>query len=98
MHLGQYVLELALTKARFLEYKPSLMGAAAIYLIKKIRKVEHAWGEGMTKLTGYKESELKSCAKDLCSLLEEAPNLDNCKALKKKFSLPAYHEVTKIKL
>lgn len=72
MHLGQYVLELALFKPKYLEYTPSLMASACIYLIKKIRKCESAWSEQLTKLVGYKESELKACAKELCSLLEEA--------------------------
>ena len=97
-HLGQYVLELAMTKPKFLGYPPSLLASACIYLIKKIRKCDQAWGDKLTELVGYKESELKSCAKELCSLLEEASSMEYCKAMKKKFSLTAYHEVTRIKL
>ena len=37
-HLAQYVMELSLLDAHFLEYKPSLLASAAIYLINKIRK------------------------------------------------------------
>jgi cyclin B len=37
-YLAQYVLELSLLDVRFLEYKPSLIGSAVIYLINKIRK------------------------------------------------------------
>ena len=69
MHLGQYVLELALFKPKCLEYSPSLLASSCIYLIKKIRKCDSAWNETMVKLVGYKESELKGCAKELCSLL-----------------------------
>ena len=42
-HLAQYVLELALLQPKFLNFCPSLMASAAIYLIKKIRKSESAW-------------------------------------------------------
>lgn len=49
-------------------------------------------------MVGYREGELKTCAKELCSLLENAGQMENCKAIKKKFSLPAFHEVTKIRL
>lgn len=70
MHLGQYVLELALFKPKFLEYSPSLMACSCIYLIKKIRKCENAWSDQLLKLVGYRESDLKSCAKELCTLLE----------------------------
>ena len=45
------------------------MASAAIYLIKKIRKSETSWNELMTTAVGYKEHELKVCAKDLCTLL-----------------------------
>lgn len=69
------MLELALTKPKFLEYSASMLAAATIYLIKKIRKADNAWSEGLAKVIGYRESELKSCAKELCSLLEEAPSL-----------------------
>ena len=44
MHLGQYVLELALFKPKFLEYSPSLLASSCIYLIKKIRKCDNSWG------------------------------------------------------
>ncbi len=52
----------------------------------------------MTSLVGYRENELKGCAKELCNMLENAADIENSKATKKKFSLPAFHEVTRIKL
>lgn len=97
-HLAQYLLELALLQPRFLNYPPSLMASSAIYLIKKIRKSEAPWSDAVASVAGYREAELKSCAKDLCCLLEGAGQMENCKAIKKKFSLPAYHEVTRIRL
>ena len=74
------------------------MASAAIYLIKKIRKSETSWNELMTTAVGYKEHELKVCAKDLCTLLENAPEMEHTKSIKKKFSQAAFHEVTRIKL
>ena len=74
------------------------MASAVIYLIKKIRKSESSWNDLMTSMVGYKEQELKACAKDLCNLLESSSELENSKSTKKKFSLPAFHEVTRIKL
>jgi G2/mitotic-specific cyclin-B, other len=92
------VLELALLQPKFLAYPPSLMASAAIYLIKKIRKSEVPWSDAIASMVGYREAELKTCAKDLCCLLESAAQMENCKAIKKKFSLPAFHEVTRIRL
>ena len=51
------------------------MAASVIYLIKKIRKSETPWNPNMTLIVGYEEKELKSCAKELCGLLESAPEL-----------------------
>lgn len=39
MHLTQYILELSLLDMNFLKYKPSLLAAAAVYLVNKIRRV-----------------------------------------------------------
>ena len=52
----------------------------------------------MSALVEFDEKELKSCAKELCCLLETAPELDNSKAIKDKFAQPSFHEVTRIKL
>lgn len=74
-HLAHYLLELSLLQPKFLNYSPSLMAASVIYLIKKIRKSETPWNPNMTLIVGYEEKELKSCAKELCGLLESAPEL-----------------------
>ena len=52
-HLAQYVLELALLQSKFLNYAPSLIASASIYLIKKIRKSESSWNDLMTSMVGY---------------------------------------------
>ena len=71
-HLAQYVLELSLLEIKFLEYKPSLVASAAIYLINKIRKKSEAWSDSLVSVSGYEEKELKTCARELCYLLEKA--------------------------
>jgi hypothetical protein len=48
--------------------------------------------------TGYSEMELKKCARELCFLLEKADELQNTKALKKKFSTIQFNEVTRVRL
>ena len=83
---------------KFLGYAPSLLAASSIYLIKKIRKSEAAWNSSMTSLVGYDEKELKNCAKQLCSLLENAPQMANTRSIKDKFSQSSYNMVAKIKI
>jgi hypothetical protein len=47
---------MALLKPKYLDYEPSLMASAAIYLIKKIRKSETSWSEAVSRAVGYSES------------------------------------------
>lgn len=52
-YLAQYVLELSLLDVKFLQYKPSLVGSAVIYLINKIRKRTESWSDLLIAATGY---------------------------------------------
>jgi hypothetical protein len=97
-YLAQYVLELALLTTKFLESKPSLVASSAIYLINKIRKKTECWPDLMVAATGYEEKDLKTCARELCYLLEKVYELPNTKFLKKKFAMPEFYEVSRIKL
>lgn len=63
IHLTQYILELSLLDMNFLQYKPSLLAAAGIYLVNKIRRVQEIWPNVLIELTGYEEKHVKSCAK-----------------------------------
>ncbi len=70
--LAHYLLELALTEAKFLRYRGSLLAAAAIYLVNKVKKIENPWPDCLVAASGYEERELRSCARELCQLLEGA--------------------------
>lgn len=42
-YLAQYNLELAMLDMNFLNYKPSILACASIYLINKIKKKVEPW-------------------------------------------------------
>jgi hypothetical protein len=70
-----------------LKYSPSNIAASAIYLSRKITQRNDAeWTTGLIASTGYLESDLRSCAKDMCILLG---GIEKCtlQAVRKKFSL-----------
>lgn len=96
--LAQYALELALMDTRFHRFKPSLLASAAIFLINKIKRAEVVWPDALVAASGYEEKELRSCARELCQLLEQADLIANIKCLRRKFSLPKYYEVSNIRL
>lgn len=62
-YLAQYNLELAMLDMNFLNYKPSILACASIYLINKIKKKVEPWPLDLQKLTSYNEAELKGCAR-----------------------------------
>ena len=97
-HLAQYLLELALTQSEFLECNESLIACSAFYLVCKIRKLEIDWDENYQNLTGYKQTDLHKCARELCNLLEKIDKINHIGSLKKKFSEAEFHEVTRLKL
>lgn len=96
--LAQYTLELALIDVRFLKFKPSLLAASAIFLINKIKRADIVWPDVLMAASGYEEKELRSCARELCQLLEQTESMNNIKCLKRKFGLPKFYEVSKIRL
>ena len=96
-NLTRYLIELPLIEYRMLKYSPSNQASSALYLANKIMQKEHSWSEELKARTGYSESDLRPCAKDLCILLQ---GIEKCQlqAVRKKFSLPKFNEVAKIRI
>lgn len=109
--LARYLIELPLIEYRMLKHNPSNQAASALYLAMKIlpkfepensseqneRVPQPAWNDMIAKLSGYTESNLRPCAKDMCILLQ---GIERCslQAVKKKFSQAQYDEVALIRL
>ena len=105
--MARYLIELPLIEYRMLKYTPSQLAASAMFLaLKIIPKFDEsqdpaiklpAWDEKLMKHTGYNESQLRPCAKDLCILLQ---GIEKCslQAVRKKFSNSVYNEVALIRL
>jgi len=74
-YLSTYIVELSLVEYKLLKYQPSLLASSAIYLSNKILKKSkldgqsHWGGTTLEEYTHYNESDVRSCAKDLCLLL-----------------------------
>lgn len=95
--LAQYILELSLLEYKFLKYSSSLKASSALYIARKILKVDpsNSWGTVLQKHSEYKESELKICSRDFCSILQMMSKI-SLKAFHKKFSMEKYMKVAKI--
>jgi len=106
-HLVQYFLELTLPDIAMLGYPPSHLAAAATLLSNKLlerlnrpfgvnpSEQKPNWPRAMIEVTGYSEQTVRSCAKEMCGLLERAES-GPLHAVHRKFSQPEYHCVAKI--
>jgi cyclin B len=93
--LCQYLLELSLLQYRSIQYLPSHLAAAALFLANKIMKVSPAWSQKLQEETSYQESQIKSCAKEMCTQLQAAEKA-SLQAVRKKFSQSQFHRVAKM--
>ena len=91
LHLAQYILELSLLNLSSLKYKQSLRAAACSYMANKILK-ENNLNYNFQFHTGYKESDLKPCIKDIIIFLQfELKNKPN--SIRDKFNSVNYSNV-----
>lgn len=87
--LCHYIMEATLQRYNFLEYLPSMICCAAIYLARKIARVDGPlWTRELQAHTRYTEAQLLPCAREMWSLLRrirpDGPS--KFKAISKKYS------------
>jgi len=81
-----------------IKYSPSNLAASALFLAHKIvQRGVSAWNVTLNEHTGYTESQLRPCAKDLCILLQNVGK-SSLQAVKRKFSTAKYTYAAKIQL
>lgn len=92
--LAQYVLELTLVDYRMVQFTPSVLAGAAVLLSNKLLRRKPSWPADLARQSGMEEEAVKTCAKELCSLLESAET-NSLQAVRKKFSQQRFHQVAK---
>lgn len=104
MNFVSYLLDLVSVDYKMMKYKASLVSAAVIYVSSKLLHKEKIFinqnidkeMEKLYNLSEYSEEEIKICAKDVC-LIYDYSDKTGLAAIKKKYSLPKFNEVAKIK-
>ena len=71
-NLSRYLIELSLVNYKMLRFTNSNLAASALYLAMKMTKQQNPWTDQLVKYTHFKESQVRSCAKELFILLQEA--------------------------
>jgi hypothetical protein len=97
LYLAQFILEYSIMEYNMLNYKSSLKAASSLYLARKILKLEPYWNGNLQIVSFYQERELKTCAKDLCKILELIPGV-SLRACINKFSSDNFMEVAKLNI
>ena len=97
LHLIQYILELGLMEYAVVEFRPSMVMAAAYFLAKRLRNRPVPWPEPLQKQFAYTEAQLKKCARVLFLAYQSAEKgvLQN---VRKKYAAAQFGEVSKMRL
>ncbi len=95
-YFARYLLETVLLEYGLLKYKNSLLAAGAIFLVNKIFK-KHGWTAELQHHTGYSESDVKPCAKDIYFTMQNSEKIV-LHAVKRKFSSSKFMEVSKYRI
>lgn len=104
MNFTFFLLELSIVEYKMLKYKSSLIAAAVLYVSTKLLHKENIVYNAnidsnlqrLYDLSGFMEEEIKECAKEVCMIYDNSDK-SGLAAIKKKFSLPKFEEVSKIK-
>ena len=94
--LAKYLLEIALMDYKMLRYPPSQIVCATIFLINKNLNKDPCWSDNLARSCKYSDLQLRSCLIDLFDSIQSATKSSSYQAIKKKYTLPKYGEVTKI--
>eukprot|EP00826_Nyctotherus_ovalis_P016883 TRINITY_DN14924_c0_g2_i1.p1 TRINITY_DN14924_c0_g2~~TRINITY_DN14924_c0_g2_i1.p1 ORF type:complete len:315 (+),score=78.45 TRINITY_DN14924_c0_g2_i1:53-997(+) len=95
--MSLYLVELSLTEYKFVKHKPSLCAAAALYLSNRLINKDAEWDGKVGEIIGYREVNLKQCAKELVTIMQVA-SASTLDAVRKKFALSEYMKVSGIRV
>ena len=91
-------MELSLLDIKMLKFRPSLVAGGALYLANRLLKVSSPWPAFITQHSGHCMTTVKEAALEQYFLFQKADSQKHLQALKKKFSLNKFKEVSKLEL
>ena len=91
-----FVLELSMMSSCFLEFKPSTLAAASVYLTQRIFGKSQEWGEQIRKETRLDIQGVRPCAKELFVHLFRSEE-SKLSATRRKYATSEFYEVSRFK-
>eukprot|EP01114_Cavostelium_apophysatum_P023216 TRINITY_DN8681_c0_g1_i1.p1 TRINITY_DN8681_c0_g1~~TRINITY_DN8681_c0_g1_i1.p1 ORF type:complete len:455 (+),score=90.38 TRINITY_DN8681_c0_g1_i1:36-1367(+) len=95
--LSKYLIEVSSLEYNLLQYLPSKVAAAAVYLSRKMCRITPSWTSTLVHYTGYKESDIIGCARDLNELLKGQAT-SKYQATRSKYSAEKFFSVAEMQL
>lgn len=92
----QYFLEVSLLDIGHLVHAPEQLAAGSIYLVNKLLK-RSSWNDSLHMHTGVCETEAKTCAKDIFSILEKVDK-SQLKGVMRKYQSSKFFCISKYKI
>jgi len=93
--LSKYIAELTLTEYSVLQFTPSQVAAASVYVARRMTDKTPSWTPTLEKYTTYCEEELLPCIEELNDIVKKADK-SQLKAIRKKYLSPKLLEVARI--
>ncbi|KRX10752.1 Cyclin-like protein [Pseudocohnilembus persalinus] len=96
--LCRYIIELALIDFKFVKYSQSMIAASSLYVANIILSNKGPkWSDILQYTTQFTERDVRPCAKELCLLFQNAPNMKH-QAVRRKFAHEKFLQVSKIEI
>lgn len=69
--LSKYLLELCLLETVFYKYSPLMQASSALFLSRRIFKIEPYWPSVLRFKANLTEGDIKKCSRDMCFILNK---------------------------
>eukprot|EP01067_Filipodium_phascolosomae_P003680 Filipodium_phascolosomae@DN2657_c0_g1_i4.p1 len=92
--MAQFFLDCTLGEVLFVNWHPSQLAAAAVYLTKKACKQDPSWSEKMELYTGYEQAMIRKPAKEMCGIINSIQH-SQYQAVRIKYASEKYRGVSK---
>jgi len=83
--LSKYLAELSLLEAKLLQFLPSMVAAASVYIARKMTHQSPVWTSTLQYYSGYSAADILPCVQELNAVLKKQPS-SSYKAIAVKYS------------
>lgn len=95
--MGKYLLEIGLVEADLCYHRPSMLAAAAIFLVCRMFGINHVWNDRVERSAFYTEFELNTVVTDLAKCVLRHTQPSKYRAVRNKYASDSNYQVSSFK-